>query len=105
MFNLHLNPAPLLLALIFVSNCSWIQVKPVPIDVPVGPAIAACPEKPELVGKVSQDGKFVVLTAETAQRLAVWVHDYTICTRSNEAEYQGYIEKLVNRIKSVNGGK
>ena len=96
--------ATLSLAAMLFSSCAWVFAKPQPIQIPPGPKVATCPAKPVIHGTVSADGKSVVLTADGAQALIVWIHDYQVCTQSNEVEYKSYIEKLINRLKAVNGG-
>lgn len=94
-----------LLVLLSSSSCSFIIAKPVPIDIPAAPVLTACPEKPTIIGTVSNDSKYVVLPVDQAQKLAAWIHDYVICTRNNAIDQDAYIQKLINRIKAVNGGK
>jgi hypothetical protein len=85
------------------SSCSLIYAKPLPIDIPPAPVLAVCPEKPDVVGTVSDDGQSVILPAAEAKKLAVWIHDYIICTRSNDIDRDAYAQKLINRLKAIGG--
>jgi len=75
----------------------------VPVDIPPAPSYAVCPDKPDVVGIVSQDGQSVILPATDAQKLAIWIHDYIICTKSNDIDRDAYIQKLINRLKAIGG--
>ena len=91
-----------------LSACAIINPFIVPtIDVPLRPTLAICPDYPHIGGKVvdgEDGGKYVVLTLEDALRLRNWAHAYLVCSQENQVELEGYIEKLVNRIKAVGAG-
>lgn len=91
------------LGILLLSSCSWVFAKPQTIELPASPSIVQCPAKPIVQGVVSSDGKSVTLPIESAKALIAWIRDYTVCSQKNEVEYKAYIEKLINRIKAVNG--
>lgn len=100
-----LRQSILLTILVVSSSCSLISTKPVPIEIPVAPQYAVCPIKPEIAGDVTPDGLNVVLPIDQAVALRNWIRDYVVCVEKNNIDRDAYIQKLINRIKAVNGGK
>lgn len=94
---------PLLLVVTLNSSCAYVVAKPTPIDIPAKPVLAVCPAKPDITGKVSNDGKSVVISLPDAISLRNWMRDYPVCAEKNTIDQQGYIEKLINRLKAVGG--
>ena len=93
--------------LLGLQGCSLIAPFVVPkIDIPPAPTLQVCPERPELQGKIVEleDGsQGVLLTMETARALSAYLSLYRFCAETNVLELEGYIEKLVNRLKAVSG--
>jgi len=68
---------------------------------PERPAIEVCPTKVIVEGKIVDET--IVLALSDAQRLRDWINAYIVCSESNQAKYNGHIEKLENRLKAVGG--
>jgi len=71
----------------------------VPVSIPPAPQVLACPEEPVIEGDLRGDE--VVLKLTDAQALRTWIDKFKVCTGTNQAILQGYVEKLVNRLKAV----
>jgi hypothetical protein len=61
--------------------------------------LEACPEKPEVEGKIV-DGN-VVVSFDDAVRLRDWIAKYQICSESNRIRLQAQVEKLENRLEAL----
>jgi len=100
----HLTAMVLSLSL---AGCSILSpYVSVPVGIPPRPALLACPEFPDVRGKVVDvegQGKHVMLTLEDARRLSAWMRAYLVCSQENQAELLGHLEKLENRIKALGG--
>lgn len=88
----------ILLSLSFNSCVAVQPTKPV-VTLPSAPALADCPKLPDIQADII--GGKVTLTLEQAQALRLWIHSYIQCQESNQAELQGYAEKLINRLKAL----
>ena len=73
---------------------------PVAVEIPARPALEACPEKPDLTGKVT-DHNTVEVTFDTALRIREYISALQACQRANEVKLSGHIEKLENRLRAL----
>lgn len=88
----------ILLSLSFSSCATVTPNKPV-VVIPDAPVLSECPTLPDIQADII--GGKVTLTLEQAQVLRQWIHNYITCQESNRVLLQGYVEKLVNRLKAV----
>ena len=88
----------ILLSLSFSSCATVVPQKPV-LVLPEPPVLSVCPTLPSVEGVVT--GGELKMSLTDAERLRKWIHDYITCQESNRVLLQGYVEKLVNRLKAV----
>lgn len=98
-----------LLLLPFLAGCVTVPaVAPVRVEVPSAPVLADCQAVPHPEGVVIQqpDGSLgVVLSLADAQWIQVYLAEAPQCWAAREAVLQGYIEKLINRLRAVGGSQ
>ena len=91
------------LGLFFIACANTVPIVPVAIEIPPAPILRVCLPPPHPEGVVAKINGVMMVAMEipSAIELQSYLRDAPPCYQENVVVTQGYIEKLINRLKAL----